>query len=39
MIMICGMYQLFGNAFITVEGQELPGLGILDVTSAATPRG
>ncbi|MEP6630787.1 MAG: cobalamin biosynthesis protein CobB, partial [Lapillicoccus sp.] len=28
MIMICGMYQLFGNAFITVEGQELPGLGI-----------
>ncbi len=33
MIMICGMYQLFGNAFITVQGQELPGLGILDVTT------
>ncbi|MDQ2758590.1 MAG: cobalamin biosynthesis protein CobB [Actinomycetota bacterium] len=33
MIMICGMYQLFGNAFVTVEGQELPGLGILDVTT------
>ena len=33
MMMICGMYQLFGNAFITVEGQELPGLGILDVTT------
>ena len=33
MLMICGMYQLFGNAFITVEGQELPGLGILDVTT------
>jgi CobQ-like glutamine amidotransferase family enzyme len=33
MIMICGMYQLFGNAFITVDGQELPGLGILDVTT------
>ena len=33
MIMICGMYQLFGNAFITQEGQELPGLGILDVTT------
>ena len=33
MIMICGMYQLFGNAFITVEEQELPGLGILDVTT------
>lgn len=33
MLMICGMYQLFGNAFITVEGDELPGLGILDVTT------
>jgi CobQ-like glutamine amidotransferase family enzyme len=27
------MYQLFGNAFITVEGTRLPGLGILDVTT------
>lgn len=33
MLMICGMYQLFGNAFLTVEGQRLPGLGILDVTT------
>ncbi|APH03174.1 cobalamin biosynthesis protein CobB [Janibacter indicus] len=33
MLMICGMYQLFGNAFVTVEGQRLPGLGILDVTT------
>lgn len=33
MLMICGMYQLFGRAFITVDGQELPGLGILDVTT------
>jgi len=33
MLMICGMYQLFGNAFITVEGRSLPGLGILDVTT------
>jgi CobQ-like glutamine amidotransferase family enzyme len=33
MLMICGMYQLFGNAFITVEGKRLPGLGILDVTT------
>ena len=37
MIMICGMYQLFGNAFITVEGEELPGLGILDVTTRGNP--
>jgi CobQ-like glutamine amidotransferase family enzyme len=33
MLMICGMYQLFGNAFITVEGKRLPGLGIIDVTT------
>ena len=33
MLMICGMYQLFGNAFITVDGKTLPGLGILDVTT------
>ena len=33
MLMICGMYQLFGNAFITVEGKSLPGLGIFDVTT------
>ncbi|WP_116112587.1 type 1 glutamine amidotransferase [Austwickia chelonae] len=33
MLMICGMYQLFGNAFVTLEGRRLPGLGILDVTT------
>lgn len=33
MLMICGMYQLFGQAFITVDGTRLPGLGILDVTT------
>lgn len=36
MLMICGMYQLFGQAFITIEGQRLPGLGILDVTTTGT---
>lgn len=33
MVMICGMYQMFGHAFITHDGIELPGLGILDVTT------
>lgn len=33
MLMICGMYQLFGEAFVTTEGDRLPGLGILDVTT------
>lgn len=38
MLTICGMYQMFGNAFITVAGAELPGLGILDVTTRGKPR-
>ena len=38
MLMICGMYQLFGNAFVTVDGTRLPGLGILDVTTHGNPR-
>jgi len=36
MLMICGMYQLFGNDFTTVDGRELPGLGILDVTTVGS---
>jgi CobQ-like glutamine amidotransferase family enzyme len=31
MLMICGMYQLFGNRFLTVDGEELPGIGIFDM--------
>ncbi|WP_041726018.1 type 1 glutamine amidotransferase [Caldisericum exile] len=27
---ICGGYQLLGNAYITIDGQEVKGLGILD---------
>lgn len=38
MLMICGMFQLFGNAFTTVEGKRLPGLGILDVTTRGGPK-
>jgi lipid II isoglutaminyl synthase (glutamine-hydrolysing) len=38
MLMICGMYQLFGNAFITLEGERLPGIGILDVTTQGNAR-
>lgn len=37
MLMICGMYQLFGEAFITVDGLRLPGLGILEVTTRGNP--
>lgn len=38
MLMICGMYQLFGEAFVTVEGVRLPGLGILQVTTRGNAR-
>lgn len=31
MLVICGMYQLFGHRFVTRSGQELPGIGVLDV--------
>lgn len=31
MLMICGMYQLFGERFITKDGAVLPGAGILGV--------
>ncbi|GGL35792.1 cobalamin biosynthesis protein CobB [Phycicoccus endophyticus] len=33
MLVICGMYQLFGDSFHTVTGQVLPGLSILEVTT------
>ncbi|MDO5628951.1 MAG: cobalamin biosynthesis protein CobB [Mobilicoccus sp.] len=33
MLMVCGMYQLFGHDFRTVGGDVIPGLGILDVTT------
>lgn len=29
MLMICGMYQLFGRRFVTHEGEEIKGIGIL----------
>lgn len=31
MLMICGLYQLFGHRFITNTGEELTGIGVLDV--------
>lgn len=31
MLVICGMYQLFGHFFRTREGAELTGVGVLDV--------
>ena len=31
MLLICGSYQLFGLKFVTSEGKELEGIGILDI--------
>ena len=31
MLMICGLYQLFGHRFLTHTGEELVGIGVLDV--------
>lgn len=31
MLMVCGMYQLFGRHFVTVGGATVPGLGIFDL--------
>ncbi|MCL2316771.1 MAG: glutamine amidotransferase [Actinomycetia bacterium] len=33
MLMVCGMYQLFGRWFKTVEGAELGGIGVFDATT------
>lgn len=30
MLVICGLYQLFGNFFRTIDGDEIPGIGIFD---------
>jgi CobQ-like glutamine amidotransferase family enzyme len=28
MLLVCGLYQLFGRGFTTTDGQELPGIGV-----------
>lgn len=33
MLMVCGLYQLFGHFFKTHDGEELKGIGLLDVTT------
>jgi CobQ-like glutamine amidotransferase family enzyme len=36
MLMICGMYQMLGRAFITADGEKIEGIGVLDVTTSAS---
>lgn len=35
-LMVCGLYQLFGNFFKTLSGTTLTGIGILDVETHGT---
>jgi CobQ-like glutamine amidotransferase family enzyme len=33
MLMICGLYQLFGHFFETIGGERIEGIGLLDITT------
>jgi CobQ-like glutamine amidotransferase family enzyme len=35
MLMICGMYQMFGHYFKTGNGELIPGIGLLDARTVA----
>jgi lipid II isoglutaminyl synthase (glutamine-hydrolysing) len=35
MLMICGMYQMFGHYFKTTSGEIIPGIGVLDIRTVA----
>lgn len=37
MLMICGLYQLFGNFFKTQDGHVIKGIGLLDIETHAGP--
>lgn len=38
MLVICGLYQLFGHGFTTATGTRIPGVEVLDVDTVAGPR-
>ena len=38
LLSVCGGYQLLGQSYTTVDGQELPGAGLFDVCSVPGPR-
>ena len=37
MLMICGLYQLFGKYFKTQDGHTIEGIGLLNITTVAGP--
>jgi lipid II isoglutaminyl synthase (glutamine-hydrolysing) len=38
LLSVCGGYQLLGQSYTTVDGQELPGAGLFDVRSEPGPK-
>src|ERR687884_1228457 len=38
LLSVCGGYQLLGQSYTTVDGQELPGAGLFDIRSVPGPR-
>jgi CobQ-like glutamine amidotransferase family enzyme len=38
MLVICGLYQLFGHYFQTADGQKIQGVGIFDAHTKAGPK-
>lgn len=36
MLVVCGLYQLFGDFFETLDGKHLAGIGILDIKTYGT---
>jgi CobQ-like glutamine amidotransferase family enzyme len=38
MLLVCGLYQLFGHGFTTASGQEIPGIGVFDAQTIGTNR-
>ncbi|MFC5338375.1 type 1 glutamine amidotransferase [Leucobacter denitrificans] len=35
MLLICGLYQLFGHRFVTGSSSEIPGIGVFDIETRA----
>ena len=35
MLLICGLYQLFGKEFVTAAGESIPGIGVFDASTKA----
>lgn len=38
MLMVCGLYQLFGRRFVTSEAKEIKGIGLLPLETWAGPK-